>query len=87
MVAKSFNPWYFKASEVECFSISDNQYHRLLGTDGHSFRRQVEGFADVILHGIPAAGAGLAAMRSLSAVAQSARTGARVALANAPGRI
>ena len=54
-IAKSFNPWYFKASEVECFSTSDHQYHRLLGTDGHSFRGQVEGFADVILHGIPPA--------------------------------
>ncbi|MGA7391881.1 MAG: Gfo/Idh/MocA family oxidoreductase [Terrimicrobiaceae bacterium] len=91
VVAKSFNPWYFKASEVECFSTSDHQYHRLLGTDGHSFRRQVEGFADVILHGIPPAGAGvedgLAAMRALSAIAHSARIGSRVALADAPGSI
>ncbi len=81
VVAKSFNPWYFKASEVESFSTSDHQYHRLLGLDGHSFRRQVEGFADVILHGIPPADGvedGLAAMRALSAIAHSARIGSRV---------
>jgi predicted dehydrogenase len=91
VVAKSFNPWYFKASEVECFSTRDSQYHRLLGTDGHSFRRQVEGFADIILHGIPSAGAGvedgLAAIQALSAIGYSARTGKRIALVDAPGSV
>jgi predicted dehydrogenase len=91
VIAKSFNPWYLKASEVNCFSTRDNQYHRLLGADGHTFRRQLEGFADVILHRIPPVGAGvedgLAAMRALSAISHSARTGERIALSDAPGSV
>jgi predicted dehydrogenase len=92
IVAKSFNPWYFKASEVECFSTRDGQYHRPLGPDGHTFRRQIEGFADVILKGVPTTGAGvedgLAALRTLSAISSSARNGGeRVVVAEASGEI
>lgn len=91
VVGKSSNPWYFKASEVECFSTRDGQYHRPLGADGHAFRRQVEGFADVILKGVPATGAsvddGLAALRALSAISHSVKTGERVALSEAPGSV
>ncbi|HEY5704920.1 MAG TPA: Gfo/Idh/MocA family oxidoreductase [Terrimicrobiaceae bacterium] len=90
VVGKSSNPWYFKASEVEC-STRDGQYHRPLGADGHAFRRQVEGFADVILKGVPATGAsvddGLAALRALSAISHSVKTGERVALSEAPGSV
>jgi hypothetical protein len=43
-VAKGCKPWYFKASEMECFSTRDGQYHRPEGADGHAFRRQLEGF-------------------------------------------
>lgn len=91
VVGKGSNPWYFKSSEVECFSMRDGQYHRPLGADGHAFRRQMEGFADVILKGVPATGAGvedgLAALRALSAIGYSARTGQRVALSEAPGSL
>ena len=91
VVGKSTNPWYFKASEVECFSMRDGQYHRLLGADGHTFRRQMEGFADVILNGASATGAGVddgvAALRALSAISHSAKTGERVALSDAPGNV
>ncbi|MBV8379111.1 MAG: Gfo/Idh/MocA family oxidoreductase [Verrucomicrobia bacterium] len=91
VLAKGFNPWYFKACEVECFSMRDNQYHRLLGADGYTFRRQIEGFADVILKGVPVVGAqiqdGLAAVRALSAISHSVKTGNRVVLAEAPGNI
>ena len=91
VLGKSSNPWYFKASEVECFSTRDGQYHRLLGADGHSFRRQMEGFADVILKGVPGTGAGVedgvAALRTLSAISHSAKTGGRVALSEAPGSV
>jgi len=91
VVGKSTNPWYFKASEVECFSMRDGQYHRLLGADGHTFRRQMEGFADVILDGASATGAGVddgvAALRALSAISHSAKTGERVALSDAPGNV
>ncbi len=91
VVGKSTNPWYFKSSEVECFSTRDGQYHRPLGPDGHTFRRQIESFADVILKGAPAVGAGvedgLAALRALSAISHSAKTGQRVALSEAPGNV
>jgi predicted dehydrogenase len=91
VVGKSSNPWYFKSSEVECFSTRNGQYHRPLGADGHAFRRQMESFADVILKGVPATGAGvedgLAALRALSAISYSARTGQRVALSEAPGSL
>ena len=91
IVSKSFNPWYFKATEVECFSTRDGQYHRPLGADGHTFRRQIEGFADVILKGMPPIGAqiedGLAALRALSAISHSAKIGERVLLDEAPGDV
>ena len=85
VLAKSFLPWYHRASEVECFSTRDGQYHRPLGEDADFWRRQVEGFADTILDGSPQLGAnvddGLAAMRVMDAIEQSARTGEVVTLA------
>ena len=83
VVAKSFQPWYLRASEVECFSDHDRAYHRPLGADGHVFRRQVEGFAATILDGVAQAGAGaedgLAAARVLAAIERSLTTGETVA--------
>ncbi len=91
VVAKACNPWYFKSCEVECFSTRDGQYHRPVGADGHTFRRQLEGFAGVILNGEPVKGAqvedGLAALRALSAISHSCKTGQRVSLSEAPGDI
>jgi predicted dehydrogenase len=84
VVAKSFQPWYLRASEVECFSAKDRQYHRPLGEDAHFWRRQVEGFADTIRAGAPQLGAdvddGLAAMRVIDAIERSVETGETVAL-------
>jgi predicted dehydrogenase len=88
---KTYNPWYFKPSDVECFSEKDGQYHRPLGADGHFFRRQVEGFAEAILEGAPMRGAdaedGLAAMRGMVAMARSAETGETVRLSEARGGV
>jgi len=85
VVAKSFLPWYHRASEVECFSAQDRQFHRPLGEDAHVWRRQVEGFADAILTGAPQLGAtvddGLAAMRVIDAIEHSVETGASVTVA------
>jgi predicted dehydrogenase len=84
VVAKSFQPWYLRASEVECFSAKDREYHRPLGEDAHFWRRQVEGFADTVLAGAPQLGAdvddGLAAMRVIDAIERSVETGETVAL-------
>jgi predicted dehydrogenase len=84
VVGRSFLPWHYRASEVECFAAKDRQYHRPLGEDAHFWRRQVEGFADSILTGAPQLGAnvddGLAAMRVIDAIEQSVDTGATVAI-------
>lgn len=45
IVAKTFNPWFFKASEVEIFKESDGNFHRPIAADGHFYRRQIEDFA------------------------------------------
>lgn len=90
VVAKSFQPWYLRASEVECFSDRDRAYHRPLGADGHTFRRQLEGFAETILDGVPQAGAGaedgLAAARVLAAIDRSLTTGETVELTDLAAR-
>jgi predicted dehydrogenase len=89
VLGKTFNPWNFKSSEVECFSTRDGQYHRPLGEDAHFYRLQVEGFADRILHGTSTGAAteddGLAAIRGLVAIARSAESGERVKLAEVEG--
>jgi predicted dehydrogenase len=91
VIGKTYNPWYFKSSDVECFSERDGLYHRPLGADGHFFRRQVEGFAEVILEGAPMRGANaedcLAAMRGMVAMARSAQTGETVRLSEAEGGV
>jgi predicted dehydrogenase len=91
VLGRSFQPWHLRSSEVQCFSARDGCYHRPLAPDGHFFRRQVEGFADSAMLGAPMRGAdvydGLAAVRALAAIAQSARTGETVALADAAGPV
>ena len=91
VIGKTYNPWYYKSSDVECFSEKDGRYHRPLGADGHFFRRQVEGFADAILDGAPMRGAGaedgLAAMRGMAAMARSAETGEAVRLSDVEGGV
>jgi predicted dehydrogenase len=81
-------PW-FQRAQVECFK--DGAYRRLLGEDGFTFKRQVEGFADVILRGAPQLGAslddGIAAVRGLVAVSQSVARGKRVRLADVTGHV
>ena len=91
VIGKAFNPWYFRASEVDCFSERDATYHRVLGPDGHFYRRQVEGLADTILKGVPLAGAtiadGIADTRVMAAIARSVRTGQTVAPADVAGDV
>jgi predicted dehydrogenase len=44
-MGKIFNPWYYKSSEVDLFREKDATTSRMLGADGHFYRRQLEGFA------------------------------------------
>lgn len=88
---RAYLPWYHKASHVECFSTADRQYHRVLGEDSYTYKRQIEGFADTILHGVPQQGAtiadGIAAMRALVAIARSVEWGRAVTLAEVAGSV
>jgi predicted dehydrogenase len=82
VLGRSFQPWYRRASEVECFSAADRAYHRPLGEDADFFRRQVEAFARTVLDGAPPTGAtaadGLAALQVMEAIERSVATGGPV---------
>lgn len=90
-IARIHNPWFYKASEVDIFREADGSYHRVLGADGHFYRRQIEAFADVVLKGIPMNGAsiedGVASVRGMVAIAESARTGKPADLASVSGPV
>jgi len=84
-------PWFHKSSHVECFSARDGQFRRPLGEDAHSYKRQIEGFAETILDGKPQQGAnaddGIAAMKTLVAIARAVETGARIELSEVKGGV
>ena len=89
IIGKTYNPWFYKSSDVDIFREADGATHRVLGADGHFYRRQLEGFADVILKGAPMEGAsiddGLASVRAMVAIARSVESGRPVALADVSG--
>jgi predicted dehydrogenase len=89
VIGKTFNPWFYRSSDVEIFRETDAATFRPLGADGHFYRRQLEGFADTILNKAPMLGAdiddGIASVRALIAIARSAETGASVRLADVTG--
>lgn len=91
VIGKTYNPWLHKSSDVECFSTRDDQYRRPLGADAHTYRLQVEGFADTVLKGQPMRGAGIedgvASVRAMLAIARSIETGRRVRLDEVSGEI
>ncbi|WP_165222054.1 Gfo/Idh/MocA family protein [Aquisphaera insulae] len=87
--ARTFNPWYYKSSDVEIFHERNATTTRVLGADGHFYRRQLEAFADTILVGVPQRGAdvrdGLASMKAMAAIERSVRTGEPVHLDDTTG--
>lgn len=89
--ARVYLPWFHKSSDVECFSTKDRQFHRPLGEDAHTYKRQIEGFASTILNHTPQYGAtaedGLAAIQALVAIARSSESGQAVSLADTSGRV
>ncbi|TIT45718.1 MAG: gfo/Idh/MocA family oxidoreductase, partial [Mesorhizobium sp.] len=91
VIAKTFNPWYFRASEVDIFHEKDATSRKPLGADGHFFRRQLEGLADTVLTGAPMRGAnvedGIASIRAMVAIARSVVSGQRVELASVSGAV
>ena len=91
VIAKTYNPWYYKSSDVEIFSEKDAAWRRPLGADGHFYRRQLEGFADTILDNAPMRGAdiadGEASVRAMVAIAESVRKGRTIRLSDAQGPV
>ncbi|NUM56018.1 MAG: Gfo/Idh/MocA family oxidoreductase [Candidatus Hydrogenedentes bacterium] len=84
-------PWYHKSGDVECFSVKDRQFRRVLGEDAYTYKLQLEAFADSILHGRAQVGAtvddGTAAMRAMVAIARSVESGASVRLDQVTGSV
>lgn len=76
--AKTYNPWFFKGSDVRCFYERDASYRAVLGADAHFYRLQLEGFADTILQGSPQRGAsisdGIENIKAMLAIQQSIAT-------------
>ena len=91
VLGKTFNPWYYKSSEVDIFDERDAATRRVLGSDGHFYRRQLEGFAATILDGAPMRGAtiedGLASVRAMVAIAESVKTRRAVRLVDVSGAL
>jgi predicted dehydrogenase len=88
-LGRTDNPWYFRSSEVECFSARDGAARKVYGADAHFCKLQLEGFADSVLHGAPQHGAtaedGAHVLRALTGVSKACRTGERAALADVDG--
>lgn len=91
VIGKTYNPWYYKSSEVDIFHDAEGASRRVLGADGHFYRRQLEGFADVVLRGAPMTGAdledGIASVRAMVAIAQSVRLKRPVRIEEAAGQV
>ncbi len=91
VIGKTYNPWLFKASEVEVFSAKDGIYRKPLGADAHFYKLQLEGFADTVLNGAPMRGAslydGVQNMRAMVAIARSVDSGGKVNLADVTGAV
>ena len=91
VAARIYNPWYYKSSDVEIFHETDASTTRVLGADGHFYRRQLESFAEAALNGGPLRGAdigdGVASIRAMVAIARSVGSGGPVDLADAAGAL
>ena len=76
---------------MECFSLRDGQFKRVLGEDAHFYRLQVESFADAVRgeDTFPAAGIedGLAAIKTLRAIQLSAQKEESVSVADVTGAL
>ena len=91
VVGKTYNPWYYKTSEVDIFREKDGTSYRPLGADGHFYRRQLEGFAATIKDGTPQTGAtvadGVASVRAMIAIARSVTSGGWIKLEDVTGTL
>jgi predicted dehydrogenase len=91
VTGRSYLPWYHRASDVDCFSLSSGRSTRALGADAHFYKLQIEGFASAVRgHTVEDAATvedGLAATRAMVATATAARTGKDVRLDEVHGPV
>ena len=91
VLGKTYNPWLFRSSDVEIFHENTAATSRVLGADGHFYRRQLEAFADKVLNGADHNAAtvddGLAAVRGMVAIQQSTKSGDWVRLNDVTGAV
>lgn len=91
VTGKTFNPWYYKTSEVDIFCEKTGASYRPLGADGQFYRRQLEGFAAAIQASTPLTGAGIedgvASVRAMLAIARSVREQRKVRLDEVSGAL
>jgi predicted dehydrogenase len=89
--ARIYNPWFYKSSDVELFHEDSAMTTRVLGADGHFYRRQLEGFADCVLVNAPMRGAdiadGVASVKAMVAIARSVASGKSVEVESATGAL
>ena len=90
--AKTYNPWEFRSSQVECFDKKTEQSYTPAAYDGQFYRRELEAFAESILEHKPLTGAtaqdGIKVMKALIATYQSVQQGgAWITLDNVKGAL
>lgn len=77
--AKTYNPWVLLSSEVECWKEDTRVVSKPYAADGHSYRLQMEAFADVVMGKAPQIGAtgreGTDTLRAIIATYESSRNG------------
>lgn len=90
ILAKTFNPWYYRSSEVDIFDEETASTTRVLGADGHFFKRQVEGFARAARGEMTQAAGivdGVQSVKVMAAIRQSVASGMPVDVASARGMV
>lgn len=90
ILAKTYNPWYYRSSEVDIFDEESASTTRVLGADGHFFRRQVEGFARGARGEVTQAAGivdGVQSVKVMAAIRQSVASGRPVDVATVTGAV
>jgi predicted dehydrogenase len=90
ILAKTYNPWYYRSSEVDIFDEETASTTRVLGADGHFFKRQVEGFARAARGEETQAATivdGVQSVKVMAAIRQSVATGKPVDVASVTGAV
>lgn len=90
ILARTFNPWYYRSSEVDIFDEETASTTRVLGADGHFFKRQVEGFARAARGEVTQAAGivdGVQSVKVMAAIRQSVASGQPVDVASVTGAI